>query len=84
MKLKGKVYIFLIQPLLFSTVSVLIIVGCHYLFMLFDYGQSFANELFVKGIKFGWDVILSLWGGLYIVLVILNLIRWKYHKRKPM
>lgn len=82
MKSKGRTYSFVIQPMLTSGVSTIFVVGAQYLFMWFDYGQLFANELFVKGIKSGWYVILSLFIVMYTALAIINVIRWEYHKRK--
>jgi len=82
MKTNGKVYIFVIQPLLFSGVTTIIIVGFQYLFLRLDYGKSFAKELFMKGIKSGWYVILLVFIAMGIVHAIINGIRWIYHKKK--
>ncbi|GAA0404411.1 hypothetical protein GCM10008933_38500 [Paenibacillus motobuensis] len=82
MKSKGRTHNFVIQPLLSSGASTILIIGFQYLFMRLDYGSIFANELFVKGIKSGWHVILSVFIGMYIVYAITNVIRWEFHKRK--
>lgn len=82
MKTNGKVYIFVIQPLLFSGVTTIIIVGFQYLFLRLDYGKSFAKELFMKGIISGWYVILLIFIAMCIVHAIINGMRWIYHKKK--
>jgi len=82
MKSKGKVYIFVIHPLLYSGVTTIIIVGFQYLFLRLDYGKSFAKELFMKGITSGWHIILFVFIGMCIVQAIINGMRWTYHKKK--
>jgi len=82
MKSKGRTHQFVIQPMLYAGIFIIMIIGFQYLFMRINYGPVLANELFVKGIKSGWYVILFVFIGIYLVYAISNVIRWEYYKRK--
>lgn len=82
MKLKGRTYNFVLQPIWYSAISTLTIFGSEYLFMRLDYGPILANELFMKSIKSEWVLIPSVFIGMYIAFAITNAIRWEYHKRR--
>lgn len=82
MKLKGRFYMFVTQPLLFSGVSTIILVGSKILFLWLDYGSRDTKIIVVEGITTGWHVILFIFIGLSIVLSLLNIMRWIYYTRK--
>lgn len=84
MKKRGKIYIFVSQPMLFSGVPTTILVGFQFLFLWYDYGQNLAIKIIADGLLSGWRVILFFFIGLYIILAILNGARWLYYKSKSM
>lgn len=82
MKLKGRFHLLVIQPILSSGVSIIILLGFKFLFLWFDYGLSIAKTIFLQGITSGWSVFLLLFAGMCIILAIVNGLRWIYYKKK--
>ncbi|WP_026675095.1 hypothetical protein [Alkalihalobacterium bogoriense] len=82
MKAKGKAYNLIIQPLFFSGITTITMIIINFLFLWYDFGLSKANDLFVNGILSGWFLLLFLFLGMYIILALLNGIRWIYYKNK--
>lgn len=82
MKSKGRFYILVTQPILFSGITTIIIIVFNFFYLLLDHGLNLATKYFLQGIVSGWSVILFVFAGMCLILASVNGIMWLYYSKK--